>query len=41
LIALGSAETIKKLSPPGLYRFQELTVDLNALLFVFVVILLT
>ena len=40
-IALGSAETIKKLSPPGLYRFQELTVDLNALLFVFVVILLT
>ena len=40
-IALGSAETIKRLSPPGLYRFQELSVNLNALIFVFAVILLT
>jgi predicted permease len=40
-IALGSAETIKRLSPPGLYRFQELSVNFNALIFVFVVILLT
>lgn len=40
-IALGSAETIKRLSPPSLYRFQELSVNLNALLFVFAVILLT
>jgi putative ABC transport system permease protein len=40
-IAFGSAETIKRLSPPGLYRFQELSVNLNALIFVFVAILLT
>jgi predicted permease len=40
-IALASAETIKRLSPPGLNRFQELSVNLNALLFVFAVILLT
>jgi putative ABC transport system permease protein len=40
-IALGSAETIKRLSPPGLYRFQELTVNLNALIFVFAVVVLT
>ncbi|HEX6562729.1 MAG TPA: ABC transporter permease, partial [Chthoniobacterales bacterium] len=40
-IALASAETIKRLSPPGLYRFQELSLNLNALLFVFAVILLT
>ena len=40
-IALGSAETIKRLSPPSLYRFQELSLNLNALLFVFAVILLT
>jgi putative ABC transport system permease protein len=40
-IALGSAETIKKLSPPNLYRFQELSVDLNALVFVFGIIILT
>lgn len=40
-IALCSAETIKRLSPPALYRFQELSVNLNALIFVFVVILLT
>jgi predicted permease len=40
-IALGSAETIKKLSPPNLYRFQELSVDLNALVFVLGIIVLT
>jgi predicted permease len=40
-IALGSVETIKRLNPPGLYRFQELSVNLNALIFVFAVILLT
>jgi putative ABC transport system permease protein len=40
-IALGSAETIKRLSPPSLYRFQELSVNLNALLFVSAVILVT
>jgi ABC-type antimicrobial peptide transport system permease subunit len=40
LIALSSAETIKKLSPPEPYRFQQLTVDWNGLAFVFDVILL-
>jgi predicted permease len=40
-IALCSTETIKRLSPPTLYRFQELSVNLNALMFVFAVILLT
>jgi putative ABC transport system permease protein len=41
LIALGSAETIKKASPPNLYRFHELSVDLSALMFVSGVILVT
>jgi putative ABC transport system permease protein len=40
LIALSSAETIKKLSPVEPYRFQQLTVDWNALAFVFDVIFL-
>src|SRR5260221_14785331 len=29
LIAFGAAEFIKKLSPSDMYRFQELSVDLN------------
>jgi putative ABC transport system permease protein len=41
LIALASAGTIKELSPPNLYRFQGLSVDWHALMFVFCVILLT
>jgi putative ABC transport system permease protein len=41
LIAFCAAEIIKKLSPSDLYRFQELSIDLNALAFVFGVILLT
>jgi putative ABC transport system permease protein len=41
LIALASAGTIKELSPPNLYRFQEVSVDLHALVFVFGVILIT
>jgi predicted permease len=40
-IALGATQTIKQLSPPDLFRFQELSIDLNALVFVFGVILLT
>jgi putative ABC transport system permease protein len=41
LLAICSAETIKSLCPPNLYRFQELSVDLRVLVFVFGVILLT
>jgi putative ABC transport system permease protein len=40
-MAVGSVEIIKKLSPASLYRFQELGINLNALLFVSGVILLT
>jgi predicted permease len=41
LIALSSAAMIKRLSPPDSFRFQELSVDFNALVFVFGVVLLT
>jgi putative ABC transport system permease protein len=41
LIALSSAAMIKRLSPPDSFRFQELSVDLNALVFVFGIVLLT
>jgi putative ABC transport system permease protein len=41
LIAFSSVATIKKLSPPDSFRFQELHVDFNAMVFVFGVVLLT
>ena len=41
LIALGSTATMKWLSPPDSFRFQELSVDLNAMVFVFGAVLLT
>ena len=34
LIAFSSVATIKRLSPPDSFRFQELSVDLNAILFI-------
>ncbi len=39
-LALGSIELIKKLSPPEIYRIQEVQVDSTALLFVVGIILL-
>ena len=41
LIALSSVATIKRLCPPDSFRFQEWSVDLNAMVFVLGVILLT
>jgi putative ABC transport system permease protein len=41
LIALGSTATMKWLSPPDSFRFQELSVDLSAMVFVFGAVLLT
>jgi putative ABC transport system permease protein len=41
LIALGSTATMKWLSPPDSFRFQELSVDLSAMMFVFGAVLLT
>jgi putative ABC transport system permease protein len=41
MIALSSVATIKRLCPPDSFRFQEWSVDLNAMLFVLGVILLT
>jgi putative ABC transport system permease protein len=41
LIAFCSVATIKKLGPPDSFRFQELSVDLNAILFVSGVVLVT
>jgi putative ABC transport system permease protein len=41
LIAFSSVATIKSLSPPDSFRFQELSVDLNAMVFVFGAVLLT
>jgi putative ABC transport system permease protein len=41
LIAFSSVATIKRLSPPDSFRFQELNVDFNAMVFVFGVVLLT
>ncbi len=41
MIALSSVATIKWLSPADSFRFQELSVDLNAMVFVFGVVLLT
>jgi putative ABC transport system permease protein len=39
-LALFSTEIIKRLSPPGIYRFQDVQVDVTALLFVVGVIVL-
>jgi putative ABC transport system permease protein len=39
-LALGSIEIIKKLSPAEVYRLQEIRVDLSALLFILVAIVL-
>jgi putative ABC transport system permease protein len=40
-IAFASIEAIKRLSPPDLYRFQQLSMDGPALLFIFGVVLMT
>jgi putative ABC transport system permease protein len=39
-LAFGSVEIVKKLSPPEIYRVQEVRVDLMALLFIFGVVVL-
>jgi putative ABC transport system permease protein len=41
LIAFSSVATMKWLSPPDSFRFQELSVDLSAMMFVFGAVLLT
>ncbi|MBV9878839.1 MAG: ABC transporter permease, partial [Verrucomicrobia bacterium] len=41
LIALSSVATIKRLSPPDSFRFQEWSIDLNAMVFVLGIVFLT
>src|SRR5258708_5197628 len=41
MIALSSVATIKRLSPPDSFRFQEWRVDLNAMVFVLGIVFLT